>query len=292
MELEQLTMSDGRTLDVRITGPSTGLPLVYHHGTPSASTPIRAFERAAHSRGLRFVSFSRPGYGESTPLPGRCVADVVADAEAALERAGGGSCLVAGWSGGGPHALACAARLPGVVGALVMAGVAPHDGEDLDWLAGMGEDNVEEFAAARSGEDSLRGYLMEQREGLKEATLGDILTSLESVLPEVDRAVLNDEFGQDLSATFREGLREGVEGWLEDDDAFLRPWGFSLDEIDVPVSIWQGTEDLMVPAAHGEWLSAHVPGARSHMERGEGHLSVILGCVDRMFDEVARFAEG
>jgi pimeloyl-ACP methyl ester carboxylesterase len=292
MASEPFTLSDGRTLDVRITGPSTGLPLLYHHGTPSASSPIRAFERAAHDRGFQFVSISRPGYGGSTPLPGRSVADVVTDMTAALELAGGRQCVVAGWSGGGPHALACAARLPGVVGALVMAGVAPSEAENLDWLAGMGADNVEEFAAARSGEEVLRRYLVEQREGLKDATPADIHTSLESVLPEVDRAVLNEEFGQDLATTFREGLREGVEGWLEDDVAFLSPWGFSLDEIDVPVSIWQGSEDLMVPAGHGEWLSAHVPGARSHLERGQGHLSVILGCVDRMFDELARFAEG
>ena len=118
MALEQRTLPDGRTLDVRISGPSAGLPLLYHHGTPSASMPIRAFERAAHSRGFQFVSISRPGYGGSTPLPGRSVADVVADAEVALEMAGGGRCLVAGWSGGGPHALACAARLPGVVPSL------------------------------------------------------------------------------------------------------------------------------------------------------------------------------
>ena len=101
---------------------------------------------------------------------------------------------------------------------------------------------------------------------------------------------MSEEFGEDLAGTFREGLREGVEGWLEDDVAFLRPWGFSLDEIDVPVSIWQGSEDLMVPAAHGEWLSAHVPGAHSRIQHGEGHLSVILGCVDPMFDELAESA--
>jgi pimeloyl-ACP methyl ester carboxylesterase len=158
------------------------------------------------------------------------VVDVVFDTDVVLSAIGAGRCLVAGWSGGGPHALACAARLEQAAAVLVIAGVAPSDAQGLDWAAGMGEDNVAEFAAALQGEGPLRSYL-------------EVL-------------------------------------------AFAKPWGFDLDEIDVPTSIWQGSADLMVPYAHGEWLSAHVPGVSAHLAPGEGHLSVGLGALERMLDEL------
>src|SRR5580658_3556910 len=149
--LDHVQLPDGRRLDVRVSGPANGLPLVFHHGTPGASTPSRAIERAVHAHGLRAVTTSRPGYGDSSPQPGRRVVDVVADIEAVLDRIGASRCLVAGWSGGGPHALACGARLPAAAAVLVIAGVAPYEAEGLDWLGGMGEDNIEEFSATLRG---------------------------------------------------------------------------------------------------------------------------------------------
>ena len=108
---------------------------------------------------------------------------------------------MAGWSGGGPHrALACAARLPAAEAVLVIAGVAPYGAAGLDWAAGMGEENVAEFGAAWEGEDSLRPYLVEQRQHLKDVTPAGIITSLETLLPDVDRAVLTGEFGEDIAA--------------------------------------------------------------------------------------------
>ena len=107
---EPLVLPDGRLLDVRVTGPASGVPLVFHHGTPGAAVPFRAMERAAHERDLRFVTTSRPGYGSSTRQPGRSVVDVVADTAAVLASIGAERCLVAGWSGGAlmpslaPHA--------------------------------------------------------------------------------------------------------------------------------------------------------------------------------------------
>jgi pimeloyl-ACP methyl ester carboxylesterase len=136
------------------------------------------------------------------------------------------------------------------------------------------------------GEDQLRSYLIGEREQLKDVTAADIVTSLETLLPDVDRAVLTSEFGEDLAANFREGVRTGVEGWLGDDIAFTRGWGFGLEEVSVPVMIWQGSADLMVPFSHGQWLASHLPGASVHLEQGEGHLSVLLGALDRMLDEL------
>jgi pimeloyl-ACP methyl ester carboxylesterase len=283
--VEQLTLSDGRRLDFRISGPE-GMALVFHHGTPGAATPIGAIDRAAHARGLRVIAVSRPGYGTSTPKPGRSVADVVADTAEVLAALGIEECLVAGWSGGGPHALACAARLEGVRAALVIAGVAPYQADGLDFLAGMGEDNVAEFSAAIQGDDALHAFLAQLYPELKDVTPEGIIESLRSLLPDIDRAALTDDFGEDMAASFREALCVGIDGWFDDDMAFVRSWGFDLDEVDVPTGLWQGDVDLMVPFAHGEWLAAHIPAVSAHLLAGEGHLSIGLGGLDAMLDEL------
>ena len=289
--LDHVQLPDGRRLDVQVSGPGDGFPLVFHHGTPGAATPIRALERAAHARGLRLVTTSRPGYGGSTRQPGRTVADVAADTAAVLAAIGAERCLIAGWSGGGPHALACGARLGAAAAVLVIAGVAPYPAAGLDWMAGMGEENVVEFSTALRGEAELRPYLLQVGEPLREITADQIIASLETLLPDVDRAVLTGEFGDDMAASFREAVRVSVDGWLDDDLAFTRPWGFGLEEITVPTMIWQGSADLMVPFAHGQWLASQLPGASVHLEAGEGHLSVGLGALGRMLDELVSAGE-
>lgn len=236
------------------------------------------------------MTTSRPGYGHSTRQPGRSVVDVVADTDAVLAALGAERCLTMGWSGGGPHSLACGARLGAAAAVLVVAGVAPFEADGLDWIAGMGEDNVVEFSAAVQGEDQLRRYLAPQGELLRTIRAADIVASMESLLPDVDRAALTGEFGEDTAAGFREAVRAGVDGWLDDDLAFARPWGFSLAEISVPTMIWQGSADLMVPFAHGQWLASRLPAATAHLEDDEGHLSVGLGKLDTMLDELVTAA--
>lgn len=286
MPIDHVTLPDGRRLDVRVSGPEDGLALLFHHGTPGAAMPFRGMERAAHARGLRVVTPARPGYGSSTRKPGRTVADVVSDASAVLEALGIERCLVAGWSGGGPHALACAARLDAVAAGLVIVGVGPGDSPDLDFLAGMGEANVTEFTAAARDEPSLRAFLDEAGAELRDVTAAGVVDSLDTLLPDVDRALLTDEFAEDLAASFREAVRVGVDGWFDDDIAFLHPWGFSLEEVRVPTSLWHGTEDLMVPVAHGRYMATRIPGVAAHVEDGGGHLSILLGAMDRMLDEL------
>ncbi len=283
---DHVQLPDGRRLDLRVSGPAGGFPLVFHHGTPGAATPIRARERVAHARGLRLVTTSRPGYGDSTPHPSRSVVDVAADTAAVLAAIGADRCLIAGHSGGGPHALACGARLGATAAVLVIAGLAPYGAAGLDWTAGMGQQNITEVSAALEGEDQLRSYLLREREQLKDATAADVVAAIGTVLPDVDRAVLAGEYGEDVAAEGREALRTGVEGWLEDDIAFTKPWGFGLEEISVPVMLWQGSADLMVPFSHGQWLASRLPGASVHLEEGEGHESVAVGALDRMLDEL------
>jgi len=282
-----IDLPDGRFLDVDVSGPEGGFPLVFHHGTPGSVRQFRAIQLAAHDRGLRLVTYSRPGYGASTRQSGRRIVDAAADVAAVLAHLDSPRCIVAGWSGGGPHALATGARLrEQVAGILVIAGIAPYDAEDLDFLDGMGEQNIIEFGLAIEGEQAIRPSHEADAVGLGNTDAAGLIEGLATLLPDVDRAVLTAEFGEDMAANFAEALRTGVDGWVDDDLAFVAPWGFTLAEIAVPTFVWQGSEDLMVPFAHGQWLAAHVPGATAHLERGEGHLSIAMGALDQMLAEL------
>ncbi|CUR55019.1 Alpha/beta hydrolase fold protein [metagenome] len=291
--MTSLTLSDGRRLDVMVSGEAHHLPLLFHHGTPGSRHQFELVRREAHEHDLRLVTWSRPGYGASERSPGRSVADAAADAEAVLDLIGADSCLTAGWSGGGggPHALACGALLPERVRAvLCIAGVAPYDADGLEWLAGMGEDNLEEFGAALEGEAALRPWLGAARSELAQINGDQISASMSSLLPPVDVAALTGDFAADLATSIREAVSAGVDGWLDDDLAFTRSWGFDLDDLVVPTSIWQGSEDLMVPFAHGAWLAARLPHATRHLEQGEGHVSITAGAFGRMLDELVDLA--
>lgn len=283
----RLRLRYGRDLDIYTSGPEDGRVLLFHRGTPGSRLPFRQIEDAAHDHGFRFVAASRPGYGGSTRQAGRSVVDVVADSAGILDALGADRCVVAGWSGGGPHALACGARLGDRVDAvLVMAGVGPFDAEDLDFLNGMGGGNIVEFGKAIEGEDALRPFLEEERAHLLAASPAELAHAMASILPPVDQALFSGELGEDLAANFREALRLGVDGWLDDDLAFARPWGFDLAAVAVPTYLWQGSEDLMVPFAHGQWLVRQIPDVTPHLEAGEGHISVVFGALDRMFAEL------
>jgi pimeloyl-ACP methyl ester carboxylesterase len=281
----------GRRLEVLAAAPGRGRALVFHSGTPSAAVPFAPLVEAAADAGLRLVTWSRPGYGDSGPAPGRTVADVAADAAAVLDELGTGEFVTLGWSGGGPHALACAALLPGrCVAAATLAGVGPYGADGLDFLAGMGEENVEEFSLALRGESALTPWLEEQAAALAAVTADDVARSLGGLVSPVDTASLTGEFAEYLAATFRRAVATGVAGWRDDDLAFVRDWGFDLAAIDVPVSVWQGDQDLMVPPSHGRWLADRLPKARDHVHPGEGHLSLAVGAMDRIVADLAASA--
>jgi len=278
----QLALGDGRELEITVSGPDDGVPLLWHHGTPGCGYQSASKIADVTSRGLRLVSYSRAGAGRSTRNKGRTVADVAADMAAILDDLGAERCLVGGQSGGGPHSLATAALLPDrVAAAIVVCGVRPYGPGFLD---GMGQDNLDEFGLALEGEDALAPYLLQQREGLLGAQPDQVIEAMSTLLPPPDRAVLTGELGRDLLANLAGGA-ESIYGWLDDDLAFTRAWGFELEDIRVPVSFWQGTEDLMVPHSHMPWQAQRVPGAVMHLEPGEGHLSLQVNHFGAMLDE-------
>ncbi len=271
-----LELGDGRSVDVLAGGPSDALPLVFHTGTPGGLVPVVSLIDAAAAAGLRLIQYARPGYGNSSPQPGRTVADAAGDVAAILDQLGASSFLTAGWSGGGPHALACAALLPGrCLAAASIAGVAPRDADGLDWLAGMAEENHAEFAAAEAGPEPLTAFLGVAAEELAHVTGDELAAGLGGLVTAADRAVLAGQFADYLADSFRAALSTGIAGWRDDDLAFTSGWGFTAGQIATPVSVWQGDLDAMVPHAHGQWLASRIPGASAHLLPGDGHLTLV-----------------
>lgn len=268
---------DGRRLEGWAAGDAGAPAVLLHGGTPSAATPFAPLVDATIARGCRFVTYSRPGYAGSTRLAGRSVADCAADVDALLGALSLDRVRTIGWSGGGPHALASAALLPGRVEAAgTLAGVAPWDAEGLAWLDGMAEENLDEFGAAAEGPEVLLRFLEPLVADRVDVTAETLATGLGGLLTDVDRDALTGEFAEFLAETNRAATSTGPWGWLDDDLAFARDWGFALDGITVPVTVWHGRHDAMVPTTHGEWLAGHVPGARARILADEGHLSLVL----------------
>jgi pimeloyl-ACP methyl ester carboxylesterase len=273
---ETVTTADGAVLEYLVSGPPDGRTLLFQPGTPNSGAAFRAIVEPAAELGLRTVSYSRPGYGQSTPRPGRSVADAAADIEAVLDAVGAQEFVTLGWSGGGPHALAAGALLSHRCQAVaVLAGVAPYPAPGIDWFTGMGEGNIEEFGAALAGPGELDPLLESFAAELATVTGEGVTEAMASVLSPVDRAALTGEFAEEMAAALRRSVSAGIAGWRDDDLAFVRDWGFDLDQINVPVDIWQGRQDRMVPFEHGQWLAAKVPNAQAHLFATEGHLSMV-----------------
>lgn len=280
-----LRTADGRDIEYLTAGPEDGLPLVVHEGTPVGLSLNARLANAAAERNLRVVLTARPGYEGSTPRPGRTVADVVPDMAAVLDALGAGEYLSIGFSGGGPHTLACAALADGrCLAAASVAGVAPYGATGLDFLGGMGAENVEEFGLAVRGADALTPFLEKEAATLSVVTGEQIVAAFGGLISGADAAVLTGEFAADLAKGLRGAVRNGIAGWRDDDLAFVADWGFPVEAAAGRVEIWQGDQDNMVPFAHGQWLAAHIPGARAHLEPGAGHLTMTVTAIDRILD--------
>jgi pimeloyl-ACP methyl ester carboxylesterase len=273
---QALTVPDGRTVCFAEWGDRDGFPVFALHGTPGGRLNRSPDESRYVAAGARVITYDRPGYGRSDRLPGRSVVDCVADVAAIADHLGIGRFSVTGGSGGGPHSLAVAARLGDrVVRARCSVGVAPYGLPDLDFFAGMDPLNVREFSWALAGEAQLVPELEAELRAMGERVAEDptMFIGDDWQLDEADRAVMaRPEVAAVTRESTEELVRGGVWGWVDDDLAFLKPWGFDLAEIGVPVEVRYGARDVLVPAAHGAWLGRNVPGASVVVEDESGRV--------------------
>jgi pimeloyl-ACP methyl ester carboxylesterase len=282
-----VTLRDGRTLHVYDEGDPNGNVVVQHHGTPGSGLGFPPDNERGRERGLRIIRYDRAGYGGSTPKPGRSVVDVVADIEDVLDAFDVERYVSLGGSGGCPHSFACGARSERCLAAGAIAAPTPYPAEGLDWLAGMGDENVVEFNAALEGPEKLEVYLEGEAATLRAAKPEEVKEVWATVLPPVDAAVLTGDRAEHWKRSNDRALAQGIAGWRDDDIAFTKPWGFELSEIRVPTLLWQGVQDLMVPVAHARWLAERIPGVETHISEEDGHISIAVGRLGEIYDWLA-----
>lgn len=270
---------DGRTLAVEDAGDPAGRPVLVLLGSPDSRHLYGPWVADAAGRGLRLICYDRPGYGRSTPQPGRSIADCASDVRvicAALEI---DRLAMWGWSGGGAHVLACAALLPDLVAAAAsLAGVAPYGAEGLDWFAGMGQDNADYYRLLLTDPEAARAETDKEREGLLAASASEVAQGFASMSAPVDAAVLQgeSEMAAWLAYAVHDGLAPGSQGYWDDNRAHIDPWGFEPGDITVPVLLLHGRQDNFVPFGHGQWLATHIPGVEARLLDNDGHLTLTL----------------
>ena len=278
-----VTTPDGRTLGVAEYGPEDGFPVVGIHGTPGSrfAGPPPQQPDLYDRLGVRSITFDRPGYGISTRRAGRTVADAADDVAAIVDALGVDQFAVTGGSGGGPHCLAVATLLPDrVTRVACVVGVAPLGDAGLpqdDWLAGTTKGNVDEFTWSMAGEETLRPQLQRLAAADLERVAADPTNPFgeEYQMSDGDREIMSrPDYAVRIQRLIEEAYRCGVDGWVDDDLVFVKDWGFDLSALTAPAMVWYGTDDTLVPPAHGQWLARNVPGALVVTMAG-GHLELV-----------------
>ena len=280
-----LQTPDGRTLRVQERGDPGGTPVLELAGTPNSRILYDADVALAERQGIRLIGYDRPGYGGSTRNPGRSVADCAVDVRAIAQALGIERLLVWGISGGGPHALACAALLEDLVPAVAVLGSpAPWGAAGLDYFAGMGELNVEDTRLYLADRAAAREKCEADRLEMLGADAEGLMVALQSLLHPVDAEALSGPLVEFFVGAIRDGLGETSDGWWDDGVAHMEPWGFELEAIRTPVLLVHGRHDRFVPFAHGEWLAAHVGGAEPMLLEDDGHLTLTLRHLEQIHD--------
>ena len=271
-------LPDGRSVTVECSGDPKGFPVVFMHGTPGGRTGPLPRPPLLYQLGVRLISYDRPGYGGSDRKPGRTVADAAADVLAIADHLALPEFSVVGRSGGGPHALACAALIgeKRIRNAAVLVGIAPTDAKGLDWVDGMADSNVIEHERAaiddgKAVEDELTARAAEI---LRDPQ--NLLNALEKEMVEADIRVASDAaIRRRLLETYRQAVTHGPYGWIDDVLAFRRPWGFDLSDVIVPVRLWHGTDDVFAPPAHARWLARHIRDVTIELAPGAAHFDAV-----------------
>ena len=272
-----ISTADGRIIRLLEAGQPDGVPVLVLRGSPHSRLLYDLWVEDAESRGIRLICYERPGYGGSTRQPGRSVASAANDVAAIAKHLALSRLLVWGVSGGGPHALACAALLPDlVVAAAALGSIAPYAAEGLDYFAGMGEENVADTKAALKGAETHRQAVEASASKLLRADPQTLVQVLQSLLCPVDAAVLTTDFAHFVLRSVREGIGENRNGMMDDDIAHVTPWGFELSRIRIPVLLMHGQQDQFVPVSHSKWLASKIPNAESRFLAEDAHLTLSL----------------
>jgi pimeloyl-ACP methyl ester carboxylesterase len=271
-----LEADGGRVLAVDVTGDPDGTPVFLLHGTPGSRNGPRPRSSVLYRLGVRLISYDRPGYGRSTRHENRTVADAATDVARIADHLDIARFAIVGRSGGGPHALACAARLTErVTKTAVLVGLAPPDAPGLDWYGGMTADNVLEYSAANRDPSAL----IERLRWRADRAIDDpdsLLPRLQSDMTEPDKRVVADTaIRRLLRTTYREALRNGPDGWADYLLALRGEWGFALDAIKEPVVIWHGVDDNFSPVSHARWLADQIPRAEIRVQLGTAHFGAV-----------------
>ncbi|MEU4715685.1 alpha/beta hydrolase [Micromonospora purpureochromogenes] len=274
--------ADNKRVAYEVSGAPDGFPVFLLHGTPGSRRGPKPRGIVLYRLGVRLIAHDRPGYGDSDRREGRDVADAARDVEAIADQLGLEQFAVAGRSGGGPHALACAAdgALRGrVTRVAVLVSFAPSDATQLDWFAGMNSDNVRGFGGDGNRDTA---SLIEQIRRRAARAIEDPRILLEELMVEMsaaDRRAVNDAALRRLiTDTYEEALRAGPYGWIDDVLALRRSWKFDLGAIDTgvtPVRLWHGAEDTFAPASHARWLAGQIPGAEVEVQPGAAHFDAV-----------------
>ena len=271
-----VTLRDGRTLHVYDEGDPHGVAVVVHHGTPSSGRLYGAHAEDARARGIRLIGYDRPGYGASSAQPGRSIGDAAADVAELLDAFDVERFATWGHSGGGPHALACAALLPDrCVAAAALACPGPYGADGLDFLEGMGELNTQSFDAVLAGPEALEPALLQLQGEMFSAGPDGLRRGMLTVLSPLDQEAFTPEVGEWIYSVMAEGAGERIEGWRDDNLAVVKAWGFEPAAIRVPVLLLHGVQDLMAPPGHGRWLAARIPGVEAEISDAEGHITLL-----------------
>ncbi|MEW2402606.1 alpha/beta hydrolase [Streptomyces sp. NPDC046862] len=267
---------DGRELVFDSWGDPQGHPVFLLHGTPGSHQGPRPRSMVLYQLGIHLIAYDRPGYGGSTRKPGRQVADAATDVEAIAKHLKLDEFSVVGRSGGGPHALACAAELSDRVrSAAVLVSLAPPDAPELDWFKGMTESNVREYRNARENRDVLQSTLVQNADAMRADPMA-LLKDLDEEMPDVDRQVVADAgIRRMLHKNFMSGIKESADGWIDDAVAFSMPWGFDPTEITVPTLLWHGENDVFSPVEHFRWLARSIPRATVVLQPSAAHFAAV-----------------
>ena len=271
--MPQFKLKDGRELEILDNGINAESAIIFHHGTPDHASTWNEWLEAAAALGLRAIAYSRAGYGTSDRHPGRSVISINNDIGQILDAKNITKFVSIGQSGGGPHSLATTCE-PRNTGAISLAGVGVFGVDDLDFLAGMGPENHEEFGAALKGEAVIEDWMNQNAGAFKNVSGSEIIEAFGGLLGEADKAALKAGGADQMAASTRSALAVSFDGWIDDDLVFVKPWGFDLAAITKPVYLWQGDDDFMVPHAHSYWLEKHIPTAKLTFKAGEGHISL------------------